>query len=80
MGGGGGSCGAEGANICGGWNVCIIAKGWKDWGGWYGGGKALNCPEFLYFLTWFTASPSAFAFSSASHSIFFLIAKGHWCV
>jgi hypothetical protein len=27
-------------------------------------------------MTWFTAKPAAFAFSSASHSIFFLIAEG----
>jgi hypothetical protein len=33
MGGGGGSCGAEGVNICGGWNACIGAEGWKDWCG-----------------------------------------------
>jgi hypothetical protein len=78
MGGGGGSCGAEGANICGGWNTCIGAEGWKDWVGWYGDAKALNCPEFWYFMTWFTASPAAFAFSSTSHSIFFLIAERHW--
>jgi hypothetical protein len=78
MGGGGCSCGAEGMNICGGWNAYICAEGWKDCRRWYGGGKALNCPEFWYFLTWFTASPVAFAFSSASHSIFFLIAEGHW--
>jgi hypothetical protein len=51
MGGGGGSCGAEGVNICGGWNACIGTKGWKDWGQWYGGGKALNCPKFWYFMT-----------------------------
>jgi hypothetical protein len=78
MGGGGGSCGAEGANICGGWNTCIGAEGWKDWVGWYGDAKALNCPKFWYFMTWFTASPAAFAFSSTSHSIFFLIAERHW--
>jgi hypothetical protein len=65
-------------NIYGGWNAYICAEGWKDCRRWYGGGKALNCPEFWYFLTWFTASPVAFAFSSASHSIFFLIAEGHW--
>jgi hypothetical protein len=29
-------------------------------------------------MMWFTASPAAFAFSSASHYIFFLIAEGHW--
>jgi hypothetical protein len=31
-------------------------------------------------MTWFTAMPAAFAFSSASHSNFILTAKGHWCV
>jgi hypothetical protein len=33
MGKGGGNCGAEEANICGGWNAYIGAEGWKDWGG-----------------------------------------------
>jgi hypothetical protein len=28
-------------------------------------------------MTWFMASPAAFAFSLSSHSIFFLIAEGH---
>jgi hypothetical protein len=71
-----GSCGAEGVYNCADWNTCAGAEGWKDW--WrYGGGRALNCPWFLHFKTWFTARPAAFAFSSASHSNFFLIAEGH---
>jgi hypothetical protein len=76
MGGGGGSCGAEGVYTCAGWNTYAGAEGWKDW--WsYGGGRALNFPWFWHFMTWFTASPAAFAFSLASHSNFFLIAEGH---
>jgi hypothetical protein len=31
-------------------------------------------------MTWFTAMPAAFAFSSASHSNFILTTEGHWCV
>jgi hypothetical protein len=31
-------------------------------------------------MTWFTVIPTAFAFSSASHSNFILTAEGHWCV
>jgi hypothetical protein len=31
MGGGGGNCGNEGANVCGGWNACDGAEGWKGW-------------------------------------------------
>jgi hypothetical protein len=31
-------------------------------------------------MTWFTAMPAAFAFSSASNSNFILTAEGHWCV
>jgi hypothetical protein len=31
IGGGGGSCSAEGVYDCGGWNTCVGAEGWKDW-------------------------------------------------